>query len=58
MFEYEVAYEMQNGERRTCFLASYTRYTIVKAAQHAEKLLTENEPGDKRLVEVKEHIYS
>ena len=54
MFEYEVTYEMQSGERRTCIVA---HYDLVKAAQQAARLLPEYEPDYKMLVEVKEHIY-
>lgn len=51
---YDVTYEMQSGERRTCIV---THYNLAKAAQQAERLLPEYDPNYKMLVEVKEHIY-
>lgn len=54
MYTYDVTYEMQSGERRTCIV---THYNLVKAAQQAERLLPEYDPNYKMLVEVKEHIY-
>ena len=38
VYEYDVTYEMQNGERHTCIV---TQYNLVKAAQQADRLLRE-----------------
>ena len=57
MFEYEVTYEMQSGEHRTCFLASRIRCSLIKVTQQADRLLRENEPGYKTLVGIKEHMH-
>lgn len=54
MYTYDITYEMQSGERRTCIV---THYSLVKAAQQAARLLPEYDPNYKMLVEVKEHIY-
>ena len=54
VYEYDVTYEMQNGERHTCIV---TQYNLVKAAQQADRLLLEYHSDYKMLVEVKEHIY-
>ena len=54
VYEYDVTYEMQNGERHTCIV---TQYNLVKAAQQADRLLREYHSDYKMLVEVKEHIY-
>lgn len=55
VYEYDVTYEMQNGERHVCIV---TQYNLIKAAQQADRLLREYYPDYKMLVEVKEHIYS
>ena len=54
VYEYDVTYEMQNGERHTCIV---TQYNLLKAAQQADRLLREYHSDYKMLVEVKEHIY-
>lgn len=54
MYTYDITYETQNGERRTCIV---THYNLVKAAQQAARLLPEYDQNYKMLVEVKEHIY-
>ena len=55
MLEYEVTYEMQNGNHTTINVITSS---LIKAAQFAENFLSIRVKEYSGLVEVKEHIYN